>query len=139
MPTSVLEAADLDRFVMAIFNRERREGDAQFWMLRGRKLVVALLQAIYNSRIAGDTHTDALSGKFLSDLLFSDDTRYRPEDLASVEEEARRIFHWIDEIHAGVIAPDHMEQCDFVLSLYRNELPRFAILRDLIDTSIIES
>jgi hypothetical protein len=132
MTPLILEAAKIDKFVLTLLNRQPQEGDHQFWMARGTKLVSALIRAVCNAEIADTTRTDALSYKFLSDLMFSNDDRYRPEDIARVEEEARQIFQWIDEIEAGIVTPIHMSQCDYVMSLYRNELPRFAILRDLI-------
>jgi hypothetical protein len=132
MTTNSYETTKVEQFVLSLLKQENLAGDHQFWMARGAKLATALILAVCNSEDAETSRPGVLSFKFLSDILFSDLDRFRPEDLSRLQDEARNIFHWIDEIYAGVTSDDHASQADYVLQLYRNALPRYAILAHLV-------
>nr|WP_250808653.1 hypothetical protein [Neorhizobium tomejilense] len=132
MTTASFETAKVEQFVSSLLGSEHRAGDHQFWMARGAKLATALILTVCNSKDAETSRPDTLSFKFLSDILFPELDRYRPEDLSRLQNEARSIFHWVDEIYAGITSDAHASQADYVLQLYRNALPRNAILAHLV-------
>lgn len=132
MTTALFETITVEKFVRSLLNKETLVGDHQFWMARGIKLATALILTVCNSKDAETSRPDVLSFKFLSDILFSDLDRFRTEDLSRLQDEARHIFHWIDEINAGITSDVHASQADYVLQLYRNALPRNAILAHLV-------
>lgn len=132
MSTDSFETTKAEQFVSSLLSREHLTGDRRFWMVRGANLATALILTVCNSKDAETSRTDTLSFKFLSDILFSELDHFRPEDLSRLQAEARRIFPWVDEIHAGITSDIHESQADYVLQLYRNALPRNAILAHLV-------